>query len=171
MRNATENINVYFQYGRAYCKSCFIKVAFGGNEKMLVHHVNDDFFVDGSGKSFDIWHDDTVQFESYNHQIIPWEGVKCDECGTTCIEPDESDLRKHRFIFIEEDARTDFKEYIEEWNIAVDNEISCSEDNEETPTYECTFYTYTSIDEYDLEYTIKKYYVSTYEVNVPQERW
>lgn len=98
MYNPLEDILVYYLNGKAYCETCFVDKYFGGSTEQLEETVLRNSFKTSEGDNFGFIHTETVQGESYPHQIIPVEGVYCCKCGMECIEPDEMYLLKHELV-------------------------------------------------------------------------
>jgi len=166
MYDTLEDINAYFVNGNAYCQYCFVQLFFDGDENMLRTNIENSDFHTLTGMMFSLLHVDSIQSADND---IPVEGVYCSKCLNCCIEPNESDTRKHTFFFNEEQDMLNCQKYcIREYTVLDDN---TRVDTDEITQYELSFFTYQPLNNREIKYMARTFNMSTYEVNVPEERW
>lgn len=86
---AREDIYAYINGGEYYCEDCCVAEVFCGDRLQFVEAINNDNFVAPDGSALDLIHENTFQFQQWEGQLIPLEGIFCSVCETELYAPVE----------------------------------------------------------------------------------
>lgn len=162
-----EDVYAYLVNRKWYCQDCVIQYHFYNKFSLFEKTMDNNVYHTATNFNMGIIHSGSVQDADFKADV-PAKGIFCCKCGMECYAPDDTELRKHRFIFTEKVNRDNCTNHLAKMLDIDDSDVEDNEDTqEETPTYETICYTYEEIDDWTLERVCKQFSVSSYEVNSP----
>lgn len=147
-----------------YCSDCFAQKYFDGQIELLEEKLENNTFYTIDSVLFDVITEDTVQYESYPHQIIPVQGIYCAKCKSELYAPDESNMHKQTFFFHGEISARLVKNWVTKHILCTDVEIQ-PQKHEEWKRYALTFYTYEEMAQESIDYITNNFYVWSQQTN------